>query len=133
MNSMEQENCPLDFRPSSNRAVEVHQPPLQVTAGQSSMGGKSIPLLFITCNWPACMCSCSGQRGKQDSACVLQDSSILMPNTSHLAVPALSNVETKSLDVKVSFVFPAIKGLTFWAQFTKTANSQRGCSPPVLL
>lgn len=53
---MEQENCPLDLGPSSNRAVEVHQSPVQVTAGQS-MGGKSIPLLFVTYNWPACACA----------------------------------------------------------------------------
>lgn len=55
-NRMEQENCPLDLGPSSNRAVEVHQSPVQVTAGQS-MGGKSIPLLFVTYNWPACACA----------------------------------------------------------------------------
>lgn len=114
-NCMEQENCPLDLGPSSNRAVEVHQSPVQVTAGQS-MGGKSIPLLFVTYNWPACVCSRSGRRRKQDPACVSQDSSISTLHTRHLAVPVLPNVETKTLAVKceitVSCGFPAIKVLT---------------------
>lgn len=106
-NCTEQENCPLDLGPSSNRAVEVHQPPVQVTAGQSS-GGKPIARLFVTCYWPA---------GAHARALAQGDAGSKIPHASRRifqsrpcrvtavlrAVPALQNMKTKTLDEKRGF------------------------------